>query len=210
MATVSGYAFYAMINTPAFKYQKENSKDPCDKEYKVDLLMSPDDYKALTKKYKKQKKQELPTREEFVKRYGMEPPEDISTNADNEYCFMSFKSINAYRKDGKVVLADKPKVLIKDDNTGKLVETKANVGNGSKVLLQYVEFESKQWGSTSAKLKALRVDELIPYGADDDFSELGEVDEDSFIKTDNTPQESQQDGVDGGAPFEMEDDEDIY
>ena len=184
MATVQGYAFYALVNTPASKFQKESSSNPLDKEYKVDLLMDAADYKALSKKYPKQKKDNNLTREDFIKRYKLDPPESIKPNGDGEYCIMTFKTIYAYndKKTGDIVFADKPKVLIKNEETGKLEETLANVGNGSKVLLQYIEFVSKQYNMTSAKLKALRVDELIPYG-DDGFDELGECDESSFKDT---------------------------
>ena len=213
MATVNGYAYYAMVNKPASKFQKESSKNPLDKEYKVDLLMNANDYKVLAKKYPKQKKDENLTAAQFEKRYGMEPPADIKMNADDEYCIMSFKTIYAYKdsKTKEIVYMDKPKVLIKDEETGKLKETLANVGNGSKVMLQYVEFTSKEWNMTSAKLKALRVDNLIPYG-DDDFSELGDVDESSFKDSKQQAQDDSQEDDEFGddVPFEMDDGDDDY
>lgn len=206
MATLDGYAFYAKVQSPGTKFQKDDSKDPTDYEYSLDLLVDAQVQRAFYKKYKDQKGKsaEPMTVEEFQQKYKTDPSGlDVKPNSDGEYCIIKLKTGNAYKdhKTGKTEMMSKPKVFFKGDD-GKLKEdTETLVGNGSKVKVQFSEFESKKWKTTTAKLKALAVLELVPYGGGDDFSELGEIDSDSFAN--ETP--DQQFGSDDS--FDADDDD---
>ena len=222
-STISGYAFWAAVHSPVIKYQKEGSRSPLDKEYKIDVVVDAADWKAFTKMFKQQKKDPI-DREDFIKRFNVEPPEDIQTNGDGEYCIVSFKTNYAReewkngKKTGKILLNAKPRVLMKNDETGKLVEITDLVGNGSKVVVQWEEFESAQWKSKSAKLKAVRVDELVAYSAGEDLSELGEVEEGGLMERDYHEEYSEggSEEASGGefdsddVPFEVDDDDNDY
>lgn len=210
---VKGYFFYAAVQKPVTRYQKDGSTDPLDFEYKVDVLMDAADYKALTKKYKQQKKQDLPDAEAFEAKYKMAPPSDIKPNADGEYCIMSFKTNNAYvdRSTKKVVKCDKPKVAIRQENGKLKYDSKTLIGNGSKGVILYVENESKKWNTVSAKLGGLIIEELVEYSSGIDMSEFGEIEED-----DDAPDDSYdgyddiepEDGDDDTPPFATADDDD--
>lgn len=179
MATIKGYAFYAAVQSPKTKYQKDNSKDPLDYEYTIDVVVDPKDAKAFNTKFAKQARQPI-TKEKFKSVYKVDVPEGAKLTSAGKICMVKMRTGNAYvDKNGETVLFNKPKVLFKN-SAGKLYEdTKTLVGNGSLVMIQYEEFESKRWGTVSAKLSGLRVDELVPYNSGDDFSELGEM-EDGF------------------------------
>lgn len=73
------------------------------------------------------------------------------------------------------------RVLMKGEN-GKLqdVTQKTEVGNGSKGVVQVREMESAKWKTTTLKLQAIRVDDLVEYESGSSLDELGEVDYDSF------------------------------
>jgi hypothetical protein len=212
-STVSGYAFYACVQSPVTKYQCDGSKSLLDMEYKINLLVDASDWKEFTKRYKQQKSDPI-TSEEFVKKFKVEPPEDVTTNGDGEYCILTFKT-NAGLKDrktGKAVPAPKPRVLIKNPATGKLIEIESLVGNGSKVMVQWQEHENKKWSSLSAKLKAIRVDELVEYSTGDDLSELGDIEENGLLSRkphDEGFDELEEDDTDT-VPFEVDDNDDEY
>jgi len=190
MATISGYAFYAKVQAPGAKYQKDGSTDPLDHQYSTDLIVSHRDAKKFYKEFPKNRPDDggLLSAEKFKKRYKADISDfDMDTNEDGEVAYVKLKTNYAYKdhKTGETKLMPKPKVLFKGDN-GKLVEdTKTPVGNGSEVMVQYDAYENKKWKTVSAKLKAIRVDDLVPYGGDD-FSELGDVDESSF--SDESPE----------------------
>lgn len=186
MAVINGYAFYAKVQAPGFKFQKEGSKDPLDKEYAIDVLVDAKAHKAFYKKYPSQESKNTKPMDkaDFEKRFGVDPSTlDVQTNGDGEYCVIKLKTNNAYKgSDGKPVKMEKPKVFFFNDK-GKMVEdTETLVGNGSKVKVQFQEYENKKWKTTSAKLKAVAVEELVPYGGDD-FSELGELEEGGLADT---------------------------
>lgn len=177
---ISGMALYAAVQKPKTKYQKDGSKNPLDFVYAIDLVVDAKVFKEMGKRYPKQKKEPLSV-EDFKKRYGIDPPENIARNSDDEVCMMSFKTSNAYtdKQTRKVMLSPKPKVFFKNDQ-GKLVEdTTTMIGNGSMVAVQWIEYENKQYNTTSYKLKAVRVDDLVPYETES-YDELGEVDESSL------------------------------
>lgn len=212
MATIKGIAYYASVQSAKTKYQKEGSKDPLDLEYTIDILVDPTTHKEFGKKFKKQKKDPI-TKEEFVKVYKMEPPAEAKTNADGEYCIIKLKTNYAYEdfKTKQVKIMGKPKVLFPNPATGKLVEdTETLIGNGSEVMVQYIEYENKKWKTLSAKLKAVRVDTLVPYG-DDSLDELGEIDQDSLVDSSGELEQGFSDAPeDDDTPFDTDEDDDVY
>lgn len=213
---VSGIGFYCCVQSPTTKFQKEGSKDPLDFEYKVTVVVDPKQYKEFAKRFKKQKVDPL-TPEEFKKKYKVDVPEGVETNEDGEICIINLKTNNAYSdyNDGKTKLMPKPKVLfpeVKDGKTVLVEDTETLIGNQSKVTALFKEYENKKWGTVSAKLSALRIDDLVSYGSDDDLSELGEVDSSSFKDSGTEPDFG--DDEDDDAPFEPDeedsDDSDEY
>lgn len=202
MATITGFAFYAKVQAPGSKFQKEGSNDPIDFEYSIDVLVDAKVQKAFYKKYSDQKGKSAEPLEpqDFEKKYGVDPSTlDASPNSDGEYTIIKLKTGNAYKdyKTGEAVMMQKPKVFFVGDN-GKLQEdTETLVGNGSKVTVQFIEYESKKWKTVSAKLRAIKVIDLVPYGGGDDFSELGDIDESTLDNS--TPEFKGDDG--GGDEF---------
>ena len=208
---VSGLAMYACVQSPTTKFQKDGSKDPLDFEYKVTVIVDPQQHKEFAKRFKKQKVDPL-TPEEFKQKYKVDVPEGVKTNEDGEICIINLKTNNAYTdyKDGKTKLMPKPKVLFPEQRDGKTVlveDTDTLVGNLSKITVLFKEYENKKWGTVSAKLSAVRVDSLVSYGADDDLSELGEIDSSSFKDSGSEPDFGDDEDADD-APFDADDDGD--
>lgn len=106
------------------------------------------------------------------------------------------------------------RVLMKGEN-GKLqdVTQKYEVGNGSKGVVQVRELESSKWNTTTLKLQAIRVDDLVEYSSGSSLDELGEVDYDSFGDASYGSQEaagSNEDKGDDVPDFGDEDDNKDY
>ena len=172
MAVIKDVVFaYVKIQQPALKYQSDSEY-----EFTVDCIVSEKEAKAFKKKFKKQPPKEVPT-EDFEKIFKIAPP-----YPDQEEQFViklkkpaQFKNKQTGRMDP---IPDKyrPRVLVPGDN-GKLKDITFDtlVSNGSTGVVQ-MEVMDNSFG-TFAKLKAIRVDNLIEYQqAGQDFDELGEVD----------------------------------
>lgn len=105
------------------------------------------------------------------------------------------------------------RVLMKGGN-GKLqdVTQQCEVGNGSKGVVQVRELESAKWKTTTLKLQAVRVDDLVEYSSGSSLDELGEVDYDSFGDASYGSTESSESDEDEGddVPNFGEDDDKDY
>jgi len=157
---------YAKIQQPDFKYGSNTEK-----EFSVDCIVTKSVAKEWNKKYQKQKAKEV-DRNEFEKIYKIEPPFE-----GDELYVIKLKKPAQYKDGTPIPDGAKPRAFEKVD--GKLVDITASklVANGSKGVVQFDE-TSNDFG-TFAKLKAIRVDELIEYKKDGTaaFDELGEVGE---------------------------------
>lgn len=156
---------YAKIAQADTKYQST------EKEYSVDCVVPKSVAKDWNKKYPKQKSKEFDNAD-FERIFKIAPPFD----GDEQFVIKLKKP--AQYKDGTLLPdAVKPRVFEKGAD-GKLVDITATklVANGSKGVAQFDEV-TNSFG-TFAKLKAIRVDQLIEYkkGGSDAFSELGDVD----------------------------------
>ncbi len=163
---------YVKLQQPVTKYQSETEF-----EYVVDCIVSEKEAKAFKKKYKKQPPKEVPT-EDFEKAFKIKPP---YPDQEDQFIIKMKKPAQYRDRQTKEMrpIPDKakPRVLV-PNGEGKLddITYEVLVANGSKGVVQYEE-NSNDFG-TFARLKAIRVDELIPYSSGGaDFSELGEVDE---------------------------------
>lgn len=188
MAVLKDVVFaYVKIQQPAPKYQSDNEF-----EFTVDCIVSEKDAKAFKRKFKKQPPKEVPT-EDFEKMFKIAPP-----YPDQEEQFIiklkkpaQFKNKQTGRMEP---IPDKyrPRVLVPGDN-GKLKDITFDtlVSNGSSGVVQ-MEVMENSFG-TFAKLKAIRVDNLIKYQqAGQDFDELGEVDELAEAPEDNGVDDTEQ------------------
>jgi len=201
MAVLKNVVFaYVKLQQPVKKFQSETEF-----EYTVDCILSEKDAKAWKRKYKKQPPKEIPT-EEFEKIFKIKPP-----YPDQEEQFVvKMKKPAQYRdrqtKEMKPIPDKaKPRVLVPNDQ-GKLDDITYDVlvSNGSEGVVQFEEI-SNDFG-TFARLKAIRVDKLIPYSSGGDFSELGEVEELADVK------EFEEESVDNESeeeiPFDTDDSDD--
>ena len=171
MGTLNNVVFgYVKIQQADFKYGSNTEK-----EYTVDCTVSKADAKAWNKAFPKQKAKEIDN-EDYKTIFKIDPP-----FADQDEQFViKLKKPAQYKKDGEthpVPDQYRPRVFEKGAD-GKLVDiTKEKlVSNGSKGVASYEE-NTNDFG-TFARLKAIRVDELIEYkksGGGSNFEELGEV-----------------------------------
>jgi len=208
MAVLKDVVFaYTKLAVPNQKYQTEGKENT---EWTVDCIVSEKDAKAWKKKFKKQPPKEFEN-DEFEKIFKIKPP-----FPDQEEQFVVKLKKNTHFKDrdsGEMVPFDKkmrPKVLEKigTSDSGKpllqdVTHTKL-VSNGSKGVAQYDEI-TNDFG-TFAKLKNIRVDELIEYKQADNVDELGDMTE-----SQQDVSEDQDDDSDFGsedAPFDPDDDDD--
>lgn len=171
MGTLNNVVFgYVKIQQADFKYGSNTEK-----EFTVDCTVSKADAKAWNKAYPKQKAKEIDN-EDYKNIFKIDPP---FANQDEQYV-IKLKKPAQYKKDGETHLIPdqyRPRVFEKGAD-GKLVDITKDklVSNGSKGAVSYEE-NTNDFG-TFAKLKAIRVDELIEYkkaskGAS--YDELGEV-----------------------------------
>lgn len=171
MGTLNNVVFgYVKIQQPDFKYGSNTEK-----EFTVDCTVSKADAKAWNKQFPKQKAKEIDN-DDYEKIFKIAPP-----FADQDEQFViKLKKPAQYKKDGETHLVPdqyRPRVFEKGED-GKLVDiTKAKlVSNGSKGAVSYEE-NTNDYG-TFARLKAIRVDDLIEYkqaSKGSSFDELGEV-----------------------------------
>lgn len=171
MGTLNNVVFgYVKIQQADFKYGSNTEK-----EYTVDCTVSKADAKAWNKAFPKQKAKEIDN-EDYKTIFKIDPP-----FADQDEQFViKLKKTAQYKKDGEIhPVPDqyRPRVFEKGSD-GKLVDITKDklVSNGSKGVASYEE-NTNDFG-TFARLKAIRVDELIEYkkaGGGSNFDELGEV-----------------------------------
>lgn len=171
MGTLNNVVFgYVKIQQADFKYGSNTEK-----EYTVDCTVSKADAKAWNKAFPKQKAKEIDN-EDYKTIFKIDPP-----FADQDEQFViKLKKPAQYKKDGEthpVPDQYRPRVFEKGAD-GKLVDITKDklVSNGSKGVASYEE-NTNDFG-TFARLKAIRVDELIEYkkaGGGSNFDELGEV-----------------------------------
>lgn len=168
MATISGVLLYTCIQRPTKKY-----KDEVNKEYKVTVVVDEDTADAWDEQFAKQPAKTVKTAD-FEKEYRVAPP---FPDAKKQY-LITLKKDAQYADGNPLDDKYKPKVFIKND-AGKLVDITQTklVGNGSFGVVSY-EVRENDYG-TFAKLKNIRVDDLVEYadagGPGDD--ELGELDD---------------------------------
>ena len=170
MGTINNVVFgYTKIQQADFKYGSNT-----DKEYTVDCIVDKATAKAWNKQFPKQKAKEIDN-EDFKRIFKIDPPFD-----GDEQFVIKLKKPAQYTKDGvSVQIPDqyRPRVFEKGAD-GKLIDITKDklVSNGSKGVASYEE-NTNDFG-TFAKLKAIRVDELIEYkkaGGATSYDELGEV-----------------------------------
>ena len=171
MGTINNCVFgYVKIQQADFKYGSNT-----DKEYTVDCTVSKADAKAWNKAFPKQKAKEIDN-EDYTKIFKIDPP---FADQDEQYV-IKLKKPAQFKKDGEVhPIPDqyRPRVFEKGDD-GKLVDITKDklVANGSKGVASYEE-NTNDYG-TFARLKAIRVDDLVEYkkaSGGQSFDELGEV-----------------------------------
>lgn len=203
---------YVKIQQASQKYQTEG---PQNTEWTVDCIVDEKTAKAWKKQFKKQAPKEFDNKE-FKEIFKIDPPfpeqeeqhviklkkdthfKDRETGRlkpfDPKYRVKVFEKIG--EKDGKP--------LLKDITKDKLVS------NGSVGCVMY-DVISNSYG-TFAKLKAVRVDELIEYQAADNVDELGEVVESADYSTDAVEDDDDfgTDSGDDDAPFDPDVDDSDY
>lgn len=170
---VNGYVHYVKIKDPGTTFSSN------EKQYECTIEM---DKKAM-KEFKKvfpanAKGVKEHTKEEFIEKFKVEPQYD--GGEDDEHYTVVVKQ--------PVLVGGKPlkrpvRVLMKSEESGKLIDITQDkeVGNGSKAAVQLFIYENAEWKTVSAKLQAIRVDELVEFeGGGSSYDELGDVDESSF------------------------------
>lgn len=170
MGTLNCVFNYVKIQQADFKYGSDT-----DKEYSVDCTVSKADAKAWNKKYPKQKAKEIDN-EDYTKIFKVDPP----FPEQEEQYVIKLKKAAQYTKEGVTYpIPDqyRPRVFEKGAD-GKLVDITKDklVSNGSKGVASFEE-NVNAYG-TFAKLKAIRVDDLIEYkkaSSAASYDELGEV-----------------------------------
>lgn len=170
MGTLNNAVFaYTKIQQADFKYGSSTEK-----EFSVDCIVDKATAKAWNKQFPKQKAKEIDN-DDFERIFKIAPPFD-----GDEQFVIKLKKPAQYKKDGEIhPVPDqyRPRVFEKGED-GKLVDITKDklVSNGSKGVASYEE-NTNDFG-TFARLKAIRVDELIEYkkvGGAASYDELGEV-----------------------------------
>lgn len=210
MAVLKNVTFaYVKVKTPVQKYETEGKENM---EWTVDCVVDEKSAKAWNKQFKKQKAKEFDN-DEFKKIFKIDPP---FPDQDEQYVVKVKK--NTHYKDNEtdkmVPFPDEFKAKV-FENVGTVekpklldVTKKKLVSNGSTGVVLYDIIENPKYG-TFAKLKAIRVDNLIEYVARDNMDELGEIVEGEEVdETDDGFGEVTED--DDDAPFDVEDDDSDY
>ena len=171
---VNGYVHYVKVQNPGSTFN-----DPNDKQYECTIEMDKKTMKEFKKVFPANAKGvKEHTKEEFIEKFKVEPQYD--GGEDDEHFTVTVKQ--AVKVNGKP-LKRPVRVLMKSEETGKLIDItqEKEVGNGSKAAVQLFIYENTKWNTVSAKLQAIRVDDLVEYqSGDSGYSELGDVDESSF------------------------------
>jgi len=196
---------YVKLQSPVQKFETEGHQNT---EWSVDCVISKEDAKRWKTQFKKQPPREH-TNEEFKKIFRIDPPfpdqEDqyvVKVKKDTHFKDRETQKLTPFEAKHRPKLFEKigerdGKPLLSDITKTKLVS------NGSKGVVMY-DIVTNKYG-TFAKLKAVRVDDLIEYNAGSSVDELGEV-----VDGDVTMPETDEDfGSDMGeeeAPFEPDTD----
>lgn len=180
--------YYAKITNPAKKYQSDTEF-----EFVVDVHVDKATAKAFKKAFPKQPPKEMEY-EDFVEKFGAE---NAIGDVGDEQHFIKLKKPAQYKdkKDGVTKpIPDIYRPRIFQEVNGELVDItfdeSKKVANGSKGTI-LMEVSTNSYG-TFAKLKAVRVDNLIVYegsgsgnafGALGNVANLAEVPKQSVVKT---------------------------
>lgn len=210
---------YVKIQQPAQKFETEG---PQNTEWTVDCIVDEKTAKRWKKEFKKQPPREFDN-EEFKKVFKIDPP---YPDQDEQYVIKlkkdthfkdketgrmkSFESLDP--KTGKYRVKLYEKIGTRDDGKPMLVDItkKKLVSNGSTGVVMY-DVVTNKFG-TFAKLKAVRVDNLIEYQSADSVDELGEVVDAEDYTADAGDEDfgSEESGGEDDAPFEPDEDDSDY
>jgi hypothetical protein len=183
MPTVSGILVYTCIQQPTLKYQ-----DKVNKEYKVSVVVDEDTADDWSEKYNKQPAKAIRT-SDFKNEFKIDPP----FPGEKKQYVVTLKKDAQYKDGNPIPDTAKPKVFLSTgkDSTGKVtmkdVTQDKLVGNGSVGVVSFEEV-SNDYG-TFARLKNIRVDELVEYqqkGSGD--SDLGSVEDSTEGEFDSKPE----------------------
>lgn len=150
------YFYYAQIAEPGQKFQ---TTGPLDKEYKVTVVLSKDQFKEFTTKYPKKKKAPIET-SEFEAQYKTAAP-----FPDQPMQYVISLTQKAFKADGTPMPDGlRPKVYQFVDGVQTDITTTL-IGNGSKGTARYMHWEpmGNSEAPDTAKLYALLVEDLVPY-----------------------------------------------
>ncbi|QDP60408.1 MAG: hypothetical protein GOVbin1096_36 [Prokaryotic dsDNA virus sp.] len=210
---------YVKIQQPAQKYETEGAQNT---EWTVDCIIDEKTAKRWKKEFKKQPPKEFDNKE-FKEVFKIDPPYPeqeeqyvVKLKKDTHYKdketgrlkqFDPKYRVKVYEKIG---LSEDGKPLLKDITKLKLVS------NGSTGVVMYDVITNKF--GTFAKLKAVRVDNLIEYQAADSVDELGEVVEGGDYSSEPEDADDDDFGSDAGdaegddddAPFDPDEDDSDY
>lgn len=216
MAVLENVVFaYVKIQQPAQKYETEGKENT---EWTVDCIVSEKAAKEWKKKFRKQAPKEFDN-EQFKEIFKIDPP---YPDQDEQYVIKLKKPTHYEDKEsGKMKPLD-PKMRAKvfeninPEGNPKLVDvTKRKlIQNGSEGVVLYDVLDNKY--GTFAKLKAIRVDKLLEYVAQDNVDELGEIVDDGGSEIEDPSdadfgsEESVDDSTEDDAPFDVEEDDDDY
>lgn len=203
---------YVKIQQPVQKYETEG---PQHTEWTVDCIVDEKTAKRWKREFKKQPAKEFDN-DKFKEIFRIDPPfpdqEEqfvIKLKKDTHYKDKETGRLKAFDPKYRVKLLEK--VGEKDGKAINVDITKTKlVSNGSVGSVLY-DVVSNKFG-TFAKLKAVRVDELIEYQSADNLDELGEIvegdtsePEDDGFDTDEAEEEA---GDDDKPPFDPDAEED--
>lgn len=155
---------YCKVDQADFKYGSKTEK-----EYSVDVVVPKAVAKEWNKKYQKQRAKEV-DRDDFERIYKFAPPFE-----GDELYVIKLKKPAQYKDGTPIADYAKPRVLLATEDGNVDITATTKVANGSKGVAQFDEV-TNDFG-TFAKLKAIRVDELIEYkpAGGSSFDELGGV-----------------------------------
>ena len=194
---------YAWITKPALKKdQEEDLKYPFKgKEYVADLCITPQDYKALKKKYTKavlsiKNVKEL-SATQYKKAYKVEPPKGYEDEDGNFLviklrCHASASEDRGYKPNPAPELSATKKRQGKFfDNLGNEIDDKTLLGNGTKVN---VIFRERKYGigtqqGLSLDLSKVQVVEFVKFASNNDF----DYDDDGSDLEEASSEEAQED-----------------
>jgi hypothetical protein len=199
---------YVKIQQPAQKFETEGSQNT---EWSADCIVDEKTAKRWKKEFAKQPPKSY-SNAEFKKVFKIDPPYPeqteqfmIKLKKDTHYKDKETQRLTPFDVKYRVKLYEKigvsaeGKPLLADITKTKMIS------NGSVGVAMY-DVVTNKYG-TFAKLKAVRVDELIEYNAGDNVDELGEVVEAGDYSTQDEPEDDLDDDSGGTeqAPFDADD-----